>query len=211
MSERVVRVVDLYHGDRVSSFAKIAAAGVWGIIHKATTGATGKDEKYSGRRPRTLAAGLLWGAYHWGTNADVQKQIDNFLTAADPDEQTLVALDFEDTPGNQMTLAQARDFLEGVADKLGRKPVLYSGHRIKDGLGTAVDPFFGMHRLWLAHYNETPVVQASWQVYWIWQYTDSTTGLAPNTVPGIPGDDNGNLDCNMYDRTQAALAADWAS
>ena len=211
MTERVVRVVDLYHGDRVSSFAKIAAAGVWGIIHKATTGATGRDEKYSGRRPRARAAGLLWGAYHWGTNADVPKQIDNFLTMADPDEQTLVALDYEDTPGNQMTLAQARDFLEGVAQKLGRKPVLYSGHRIKDALGSTVDPFFGSHRLWLAHYNATPVVQPSWKTYWIWQYTDSTTGLAPNTVPGIPGDDKGNLDCNMYDRTKADLAAEWAS
>jgi hypothetical protein len=179
MAERIVRVVDLYHGDRVSSFAKAATAGVWGIIHKATTGATGQDAKYAARRPRALAAGLLWGAYHWGTNANVQKQIDNFLLAADPDEHTLVALDFEDTLGNQMTLAQARDFLVGVADRLGRRPVLYSGHLIKDGLGSTVDAFFGAHRLWLAQYGETPVVQASWTAYWLWQYTDSTTGPAP--------------------------------
>ncbi|HET7436867.1 MAG TPA: GH25 family lysozyme [Thermoanaerobaculia bacterium] len=143
MTERTVRVVDLYHGDRVSSFAKAAAAGVWGVIHKATTGATGRDEKYATRRARVRAAGLLWGAYHWGTHADVQKQIDNFLLIADPDEDTLVALDFEETAGNQMTLAQARDFLGGVAEKIGRKPVLYSGHLIKDSLGGTVDPFFG--------------------------------------------------------------------
>ena len=211
MSERTVRVVDLYHHDRVSSFAKAAAAGVWGVIHKATTGATGRDSKYKARRPRALAAGLLWGAYHWGTAADVERQIDNFLRVADPDERTLVALDFEDTPGNQMTLAQARDFLGGVADRLGRKPVLYSGHLIKGDLGSVVDPFFGAHRLWLAHYSETPTVQASWSTYWLWQYTDSTAGLAPNTVPGIPGDAKGNLDCNTYDRTKNDLRSEWAS
>jgi len=211
MSARVVRVVDLYHDDRVSSFAKAAAAGVWGLIHKATTGATGKDAKYASRRPRALAAGLLWGAYHWGTHANVQQQIDNFLLAADPDEQTLVALDFEDTPGNQMTLAQARDFLGGVGERLGRKPVLYSGHLIKDSLGSTVDPFFAAHRLWLAQYSETPVVQASWTTYWLWQYTDSTKGPAPNTVAGIPGDASGNLDCNMFDRSKSDLATEWAS
>lgn len=211
MPQRAVRVVDIYHADRISSFAKAAAAGVWGIIHKATTGATGKDEKYASRRPRALAAGFLWGAYHWGTNADVQKQIDNFLLTADPDEKTLVALDYEDTPGNQMTLSQARDFLGGVANRLGRKPVLYSGHLIKDDLGSTVDPFFGSHRLWLAQYGETPVVQASWTTYWLWQYTDSTQGPAPNTVPGIPGDDKGNLDCNTYDRKKADLKSEWAS
>jgi hypothetical protein len=29
-----LRVVDIYHGDRVSSFKKAADFGIWGIIHK---------------------------------------------------------------------------------------------------------------------------------------------------------------------------------
>src|ERR1043166_5363770 len=91
-----LHVVDLAHYDRVTSFAKAAAAGIWGVIHKATTGATGKDdEQYATNRPKALAAGLLWGAYHWGTNANVPAQVDHFLKVADPDEHTLVALDFE--------------------------------------------------------------------------------------------------------------------
>jgi len=90
-----LRVVDIYQGDRVSSFKKAADSGIWGVIHKATTGATGTDKKYKDRRTSAVAAGLLWGAYHWGTHADVAKQVDNFLKAADPDPQTLVALDFE--------------------------------------------------------------------------------------------------------------------
>jgi GH25 family lysozyme M1 (1,4-beta-N-acetylmuramidase) len=206
-----LRVVDLYHLDDVTSFAQAAEAGIWGIIHKATTGATGQDSAYAARRGEALAAGLLWGAYHWGTNADVADQVDNFLNVADPDTDMLVALDFEETAGNQMTLDQARDFLERVADKLGRKPVLYGGGLLKTDLGSTQDPFFGSHRLWLAHYSTTPTVQASWETYWLWQYTDSVTGIAPNTVAGIPGDSEGNLDCNSYSGTLDELVAEWAS
>ena len=211
MADINLRVVDIYHGDRVTSFRKAANFGIWGIIHKATTGATGKDGKYAGRRKPALAAGLLWGAYHWGTHADVRKQVDHFLKTAAPDEETLVALDYEDTPGNQMTLAQAREFLSLVDEKLGRKAVLYSGHRIKEDLGNKKDAFFGSHRLWLAHYGPRPVAQVSWKTYWLWQYTDNKNGLAPNQVPGIPGDAKGNLDCNSYDGDREKLEAEWAS
>ena len=203
-----LHVVDLYQGDRVQSFQKAAAAGVWGVIHKASTGATGTDKQYGKRRQAAIDAGLLWGAYHWGTGAPVDKQVTNFLKAAEADAQTLVALDYED---KRMSLAQARQFLAGVADKLGRKPVLYSGHLIKEKLGKKADAFFGSHRLWLAQYGPSPSVQQSWKKYWLWQYTDRTSGLEPNEVDGLPGDSKGNLDCNSYDGTRAQLKSEWAS
>ncbi|MGH9421762.1 MAG: glycoside hydrolase family 25 protein [Thermoanaerobaculia bacterium] len=206
-----LNVVDLYHLDNVTSFTDAAAAGVWGVIHKATTGATGKDSEYGNRRAPALAAGLLWGAYHWGTNAGVESQVENFLATAQPDAQTLIALDFEQTDGNQMTLDQARQFLTLIEEKLGRKAVLYSGSLIKDDLGSANDAFFGGHRLWLAQYGSHPSVQASWSSYWLWQYADGTDGLQPNQVKGIPGDSVGNLDCNTYPGTKEQLAAEWAS
>src|SRR5437588_710838 len=99
-------VVDLYHDDQVTSFADAAAAGTWGIIHKATTGGTGHDAMYA-----TLS----------------------------------------------------------------------------------------------------PTVQKSWDTFWLWQYTDSVAGTPPNHMPGIPGDANGNLDCNSYLGTREQLAAQWAS
>jgi GH25 family lysozyme M1 (1,4-beta-N-acetylmuramidase) len=207
MADRHLRVVDLYQGDKVTSFKKAADFGIWGIIHKATTGITGKDSQYASRRAPAIAAGLLWGAYHWGNGKDVAKQVDNFLTTAKPDNRTLVALDYED---DTMSLAQAREFLSLVAQKLGRKPVLYSGHLIKDKLGNKKDAFFGGHRLWLAHYG-VPKVQPSWSTYWLWQYADNKGGLPPNQVPGLPGDSKGNLDCDSYDGTQAQLKAEWAS
>jgi lysozyme len=212
MPDIALRVVDLYHNDQVTSFAQAAAAGLWGVIHKATTGATGQDSEYRNRRQAALDAGLLWGAYHWGTAADVTQQVSNFLNWAEPDHDTLVALDFEETAGNQMTLDQARQFLMLIEQRLGRKAVLYSGGLIKQDLGDAKDAYFGGHRLWLAQYSATPAVQASWTSYWLWQYADSTgSDVGPTSIEGIPGDDSGNLDCNTYDGTREQLMEEWAS
>jgi GH25 family lysozyme M1 (1,4-beta-N-acetylmuramidase) len=100
-------VVDIYHGDNVTSFQQARDSGVLGIIHKASTGRTGRDDAYKDRRKQATDAGLLWGAYHWGTGAPAKDQVENFLDWAKPDKNTLVALDFERTAGNQMTLDDA--------------------------------------------------------------------------------------------------------
>ena len=204
-------VVDISHGDGVISFTDAKAAGLVGVIHKATTGATGRDDAYAGRRAAALQAGLLWGAYHWGTAAPIADQVQNFLDWARPDATTLVALDFEPTPGNQMTLDGARAFCQQILTTLGRRAVIYSGDTLKSALGNTVDPFFGAHRLWLAQYGNTPSVQASWPSFWLWQYTDGQFGPGIKTVPGIPGDSQGRLDCDYFEGDAAALAGQWSS
>ena len=62
----------------------------------------------------------------WGPTSDIVNMI----------QDTLVALDYERTPGNQMTLEGAREFLNLINEKLGRKAVLYSGDVAKSALGT---------------------------------------------------------------------------
>jgi GH25 family lysozyme M1 (1,4-beta-N-acetylmuramidase) len=108
--QRIPFVVDLYHSDEVTSFQQAKNAGLAAVIHKATTGASGRDDEYDNRRIDAQNVGLLWGAYHWGTAANITQQVDNFLNYARPDKNTLIALDFETTPGNQMT-AQGKRFL----------------------------------------------------------------------------------------------------
>jgi GH25 family lysozyme M1 (1,4-beta-N-acetylmuramidase) len=211
VSSAVPNVVDISHGTAVTSFAQARAAGVIGIIHKATTGGTGTDPAYAARRSDALAAGLLWGAYHWGSAAPIDQQLDNFLNTAKPDAGTLVALDFEQSPGNQMTLDGARAFLQGIQDRLGRRAVLYSGSLIKSALGNTKDAFFGAHRLWLPQYGNQPTVQASWSTFWLWQYTDGTAGPGPCSVAGIPGDAAGHLDCDRFMGSEADLRQQWAS
>jgi lysozyme len=209
--KQVPIVVDIYHGDGVASFDQAFAAGLRGVIHKATTGASGTDDAYAKRRDLATRAGLLWGAFHWGTAAPVSDQVDNFLSKADPDKDTLLALDFERDVGNQMTLEGAREFLSLINERVGRKAILYSGDVVKSGLGKKKDPFFGSHRLWLAQYGSTPVVQPSWKTYWLWQYTDGNIGPGRKTVPGIPGNRQNFLDCDFFAGSADDLKAQWAS
>jgi GH25 family lysozyme M1 (1,4-beta-N-acetylmuramidase) len=74
------------------------------------------------------------GSLSLGTKADVAKQVKNFLDFAEPDQNTLVALDYERTGGNTMTLDQAREFLTRIEEQLRRKAVIYSGDLIKTRL-----------------------------------------------------------------------------
>ena len=210
MADVRLMVVDLSHYDMVTDFGAAKAAGVAGIIHKASQGAGYRDPAYASRRPQAIAAGLLWGAYHFGTSAPVPQQIDNFLAAAAPDAATLLALDYEPNGNDTMSLDQARQFLAGVGEKIGRTPVLYSGSLIKQTLGRHVDDFFAGHRLWLSEYCTQPVLPASWQHYWLWQYSDGASGPPPRTVAGIPGNAAGEIDCNTFAGSGDQLAAQWA-
>jgi GH25 family lysozyme M1 (1,4-beta-N-acetylmuramidase) len=201
-------VVDLSHhnavggnGPALAGFQQMRAAGVVGVIHKATQGSQLVDGRYAPRRPAALDAGLLWGAYHFADNSDVVAQATHFLSIAKPDGKTLVALDWEPNGEHTMSADQARKWLAFVAAKIGRKPVLYSGNLAKEVLGNKLDPFFGSHRLWLAQYSESWKVQNSWRNPWLWQYAEN------GAVPGI----DGAVDHNAYDGTPEELAEDWAT
>lgn len=198
-------VIDISHHNDVESFAQAKAAGVLGIIHKASQGRAMIDGQYARRRQAALAAGLLWGAYHFNTGEDPAAQVDHFFQAARPDEHTLMALDFEDNPGSNMSADQARRFLQIADAKLGRKLMIYGGNRVKE-LIPHKDAFFASHRLWLCQYAATYKLPAAWSECWLWQYAADGSGPKPHTVPGIPG----NIDCNTTDRTPEQLAAEWA-
>lgn len=199
----VPNVIDIYHGNTVNDFAALKAAGILGVIHKCTQGAGYADPLYTTRRKAATDAGLLWGAYSFNTGEPVVAQINEFISHALPDKNTLMALDFEDNPKSQMSLGQMRQFLQMSEDKLGRKLVLYSGNRIKDLLGQQVDMYLGSHRLWLAQYGPAAVVQPSWRPtsYWLWQFSEQ--GKLPGT--------DGAIDLDFYNGTPAQLAAEWAA
>jgi GH25 family lysozyme M1 (1,4-beta-N-acetylmuramidase) len=106
----VPRVVDLYHGDKVNDFAPAAAAGVWGVIHKATQGVLMADSLYKTRRDLAKKAGLLWGAYHFNSGDDVNAQVERFMKNAQPDDNTLMVLDYESNVHSPMSIQQAVEF-----------------------------------------------------------------------------------------------------
>ena len=199
-------VIDLSHHNGKVDFQKAAGSGIVGVIHKATQGQDYVDPTFTGNRAKADAAGLLWGAYHFGTGADGILQADHFLTTVDPDESTLLVLDFEaNAQGPNMTLIEARAFVTHVQQTTGRWPGLYSGHYIKALLGTQMDPVLANCWFWLAQYGPTPVVPANWPRWTMWQYTDGGLGPEPHTVPGA-----GRCDRDLFNGTEDALRTFWA-
>jgi GH25 family lysozyme M1 (1,4-beta-N-acetylmuramidase) len=197
-------VVDIYHQTPVSHFADVRL-DVRGLIHKATEGENIVDQKYRSRRPLAIQADLLWGAYHFLRPGDMEMQAQHFLDAAQPDDKTLVAIDHED---DRVSLGELVDICTHIANKLGRKPVIYSGWLIKEQLGHNIRGFLAEHKLWLAQYGPTPVCPSCWKDYWLWQYTGDGVGQEPHEIRGI---EETGIDLNHYNGTPEQLEKEWAS
>ena len=182
-------LVDISHWNRDVDFAKLANAGIIGVIQKATQGQTGVDFTYNTNKPKALAAGLLRGAYHFGDGSDGVAQAEHFLSTVNDQSKTLLALDFESNPtGPSMDLVEAAAFVTHVQQQTGRFPGFYSGNDIKQQLGNGKDLVLAQCWFWLAQYGPTPVVPANWPTWTMWQYTDGNFGPPPHDVAGVPFD-----------------------
>jgi GH25 family lysozyme M1 (1,4-beta-N-acetylmuramidase) len=192
--------IDLSHHNSIPSSLQAAAdAGIVGVIHKCTEGTTHVDDKADARWYLAKEAGLMWGLYHFVRPGSMEAQVDFFLenAAEISDENTLLALDWEDTG---VSLDDAVEFMALVEQRTGRAPVLYSGHVLKEALGGSADPRLSQYRLWLAQYASAPTLPPGWDQYWGWQYTDQ------GSVPGITPP----TDVNAYPGSADGLIASWS-
>jgi lysozyme len=175
-------VIDLSHYNTVTSFSDVKAGGIVGVIHKATQGTDWTDSTYASRQQQALAAGLWWGAYHFGTNEDGAAQAQYFLSKVNPGPQDLLALDFEENSGSQMTIAQAEQFVTEVYNQTGRYPGFYSDSLAGNLLGGSVNSILANCWFWRAQYSgSSPSVPPTWTTWTMWQYTSS------GSVSGISG------------------------
>ncbi len=205
MTETINAVVDLSHHNAGPDFAKAAADGILGVIHKATQGTGFTDKTYRARRGPALEAGLMWGAYHFGTNAEGKAQADFFLEVVAPEETDLLVLDFEDQPSKpeqDMTLAQAEAYVSRIHEQTNRWPGLYSRTSLLAKV-TADSPLANCW-LWLARYGPEPKLPPAWRRWELWQYTDGSVGPEPHTVEGI-----GPCDRDRFNGSAAELRALW--
>jgi GH25 family lysozyme M1 (1,4-beta-N-acetylmuramidase) len=204
----VCNVVDVYWGDTVEDLGAAKAAGVFGIIHKASEGTTiTNQEVYKRVRQMAKDAGLLWGAYHFNGKQKPKAQVDFFMKCADPDENTMMMFDWE---ANKMGLRAAEDFVGQLDAALERPCSIYSGNDAKEKI-VGVNELLGKHKLIICQYGPRPKIQKSWKDWFLWQYTDGTTkSYGPRSVPGIPGNSNRQLDCNWYRGTLEQLKQQWA-
>ena len=124
-------VVDLSHWDEVDSFEDSEDEGVVGIIHKATGSNNYFDPTYNQRKKDALAAGLLWGAYHFLRPGNMKDQAQYFVSKVGKNLD-LYAADHED---EGVSLDDLKTFLREVKRLTGKSPIVYSGHVLKGQLG----------------------------------------------------------------------------
>ena len=220
-------VIDISHGVAISDFGAIRRSGILALIHKATEGGDWIDPSYAVRQPQAEQAGLLWGAYHFGTRQySGAQQAQSFLSVVRPKPSTLIALDLEPNDGNPrntMTLAQAEAFVTVVQQQTGRLPLLYTHAQWANGqvygrrrlsLGQPIQPGSLLARcdLWLADYREHPEIPWAWadRGWKLWQYaanqTDSDVayGAHGRAVAGVA-----YCDRNYFNGDEAGLYRFW--
>jgi lysozyme len=203
-----VFVPDLSHYEWPCNFVQLADSGCVGVIYKATEGSGYQDPTFQQARAACYASGMLWGSYHFTDASDLNGQIDNYLAFAMPTSEDLICLDFEDNGSNSMSLPDAQAWVQAVEDNLQRpnQCVFYSGNRIKDTLGNNPSPFLAAHRLWIAQYGGNATIPDAWASWWLWQFTDGSTGPEPHQAAGCP-----TCDMNAYQSDETHLKLEWAS
>ena len=206
MADPLNVVIDISHHNGDVDLQQAAAAGILGVIQKATQGLIFADPTFATNRQKAQDAGLLFGAYHFGTGVGGGvAQAQHFLNTVGDVTHTLLVLDLEANPvGPTMSLDDARAFVTQVNAATGRYPGLYSGSYIKEQLGAASDPVLSQCWFWLAQYDATPEVPANWPTWTMWQYTDGAFGPEPHVVPGV-----GRCDRDMFNGGEDQLRRLW--
>ena len=221
-------VIDISRSVTVTDFRRVRQSNILGVIHKASEGGDYADTGYAPRRPQAEAAGLLWGAYHFGTGQfSGEQQAAFFLGQARPGPRTLLALDLEaneNNPSNSMTLAQGEAFVQAVARATGRLPVVYvhptwaNGEPLPNSglsLGAAITPDSILARcgLWVADYHDSPEVPLAWAAsgWRLWQYAGDESAGRPaygqtTIVQGVS-----HCDRNLFNGDADALRHFWSA
>jgi lysozyme len=223
-------VIDISHLSLVSDFTLMRRhSNILGVIHKASEGGDWIDPTYGERRPQAEAAGILWGAYHFGTHQySGAEQAAAFLAVVQPSPTTLMALDFEPNdrhPANTMDISQAEEFVRAVYQSTGRLPLVYThptwanggsyGHRgLSLGQAISSESILTRCDLWLADYREEPEVPWAWarRGWRLWQYAgdfsadDAAYGSASRALAGVD-----RCDRNLFAGDASALYRFWGA
>lgn len=188
------------------NFAQLKAAGVKGIIWKATEGTSYVDPTYTSHRAQVKAAGgFAWGAFHFArpsqSNGTVQAK--HYCTVANLKAGDMVAiLDLEDRGGLSDAALDTwvTQWVKEVKKQTGAKLVIiYTRFRLSSK--------FKKYPLWVPRYSNAmtaPVLPAPYSAWTMWQFSDGTYGH-PNSVPGVGHCDISVLAGNDPAKTLATL------
>lgn len=182
--------VDVCGRDGALNWTAIAAADIGFAYIKASEGLTHRDERFPDNWGRAGVAGLLRGGYHYArpdlgsTGRDEGAAFGEALETVKagnrghlPPAVVVATTVREGGPG---TAAWISAFVDELAARTGRRPLLYLGRTYMALLG-AHPSDYGCP-LWLAQYDGTPSPPSAWAEWTFWQYTASGTLAA---IPGV--------------------------
>jgi len=204
--------VDLSHHNLNVDLNIAHKAGLVGLIHKATQHTNFVDDQYGQRIAQARALGLYAGAYHFGTAAPVQQQVDFFLATLDRlggRNQLVPCLDWEDNPDatqGTMSKEQAIQFIDLFKSATGVYPMIYGGYWMLYQLRDTKDAgSLSQCPLWQAFYSSAfGYLSDIWNTWSFLQYTDGTLGPTPHSFDGI-----GPVDRDMFNGTIDDVAVFW--
>ena len=213
--ERIAIVIDPFQGNEIVWAQVTSDPRVVGVIHRATIGAR-KDTKYAQRKTEALERGFKWGSYHLGKPGNPIVQADFYLETVRPSADEVIALDIESLNSEtDMSLANARKFIQRIREKTGRFPMLYANQavvkHISDKFGR--DEVFAKTPLWYARFKArvTDFPTKTWDSYTLWQFS-SEINCKPahpeNCLHRVPGTRT-DMDINVYRGTIEELKANW--
>jgi lysozyme len=185
--------IDISHWQDYPDFEEVAASGVKGMIHKATEGTSYVDPNRKTNCSNAIAAGLAISTYFWIKPGDGRAQAEFYLATIDPVDGERVVIDYEEEGCSLTTL---HDAVQALLDfKHGLRITVYSGHLLKEQLGSDCDDFLAKNTdLWLAQYTTGDVSwpENTYPQWMLHQYSE--TGE-------IPGIDDTYVDLNNFSGT----------
>ena len=190
------------------NWAQVRAAGASFAFVKVSEGMSYASGYARSDLAAARAQGLYVGGYHFARPAlplsSAAQQANRFIDLLGTTRAQgwlPPVVDVEMTGGLSAVnlTAWVRQFVQTVAARTGRNPIIYTGAYFWRGfLGNPTG--FAAYPLWMAQYNNatsSPVLCGDWKASTFWQYTDS------RYVPGI----SGPADASLFRGTKAQLAA----
>jgi lysozyme len=194
-----VKCIDISHWQDFPDFAKVRAAGVIALIHKATEGTSYVDPNRAKNISAALKVGIACTTYHWIKPGNAAAQMAHYLKTIDPVPGERMVIDYEE---DGCTLTDLKAAVQALLnDPRGLQITVYSGHLLKEQLGSTRDDFLAQHTdLWLAQYTTgTPDWPKGTYPQWtLWQYSES------GKVDGVSGS---AVDLNRFNGSDDRLLA----
>lgn len=189
------------HGIDVSShqgsvaWDQVAGSGIGFAFVKASGGSWYRNPHYADQHGGARAAGLAVGSYHYafessgdpfpgkGPEAEADYFLETVLGRGPILTGDMLVLDIEEGPGDMDLGAWALRWLGRVRDRVGFRPLVYTGRWFSDPHGFGRHVALSGYPLWLADYSveTTPPPPAPWSMVAFWQFSDKAT------IAGVAG------------------------